>query len=138
MQKTGHRPGDLAGAALAWQQAAPLFHAAARPEAATTPTLTRLPAGSAAGAGDTAPILEAHDLVFRYRDRGEPVLRGCSLRLCPGERLLLQGPSGGGKSTLVALLTGLRQPESGLVLLGGLDHQTLGAEGWRRRVVAAP
>src|SRR5262249_1888103 len=34
--------------------------------------------------------------------------------------------------------TGLRQPESGLVLLGGLDHQTLGAAGWRRRVVAAP
>jgi ATP-binding cassette subfamily B protein len=76
--------------------------------------------------------------VFRYRDRGEPVLRGCSLRLCPGERLLLEGPSGGGKSTLVALLTGLRQPESGLVLLGGLDYRTLGAAGWRRRVVAAP
>jgi ATP-binding cassette, subfamily B, bacterial len=29
-------------------------------------------------------------------------------------------------------------PESGLLLLGGLDRQTLGAEGWRRRVVAAP
>jgi ATP-binding cassette subfamily B protein len=128
----------LAGAALAWQQAAPLFHAAARPPAATTPTLARRPAGRPAGAGDTAPVLEAHDLVFRYRDRGAPVLRGCSLRLCPGERLLLEGPSGGGKSTLAALLTGLRQPESGLVLLGGLDHQTLGATGWRRRVVAAP
>jgi ABC-type bacteriocin/lantibiotic exporter with double-glycine peptidase domain len=90
------------------------------------------------GARDTSPVLEAHDLVFRYRERGAPVLRGCSLRLCPGDRLLLEGPSGGGKSTLAALLTGLRQPESGLVLLGGLDRQTLGAEGWRRRVVAAP
>jgi ATP-binding cassette subfamily B protein len=128
----------LAGAALAWQQAAPLFHAAARPESATTPTLVRTPAGGVAGAGDAAPVLEAHDLVFRYRNRGEPVLRGCSLGLCPGDRLLLEGPSGCGKSTLAALLTGLRQPESGLLLLGGLDRQTLGAEGWRRRVVAAP
>ena len=128
----------LAGAALAWQQAAPLFHAAARPEPATAPTLAHAPGGVAGVAGTPSPVLEAHDLVFRYRDRGEPVLRGCSLRLCPGDRLLLEGPSGGGKSTLAALLTGLRQPESGLVLLGGLDRQTLGAEGWRRRVVAAP
>jgi ATP-binding cassette subfamily B protein len=67
--------------------------------------------------------------VFRYQNRGEPVLRGCSLRLCHGDRLLLEGPSGGGKSTLAALLLGLRQPESGLVLLGGLDRQTLGAAG---------
>jgi len=91
-----------------------------------------------ASAEDASPLLEAHDLVFRHRDRGEPVLRGCSLRLCAGDRLLLEGPSGGGKSTLATLLTGLRQPETGLLLLGGLDRQTLGTAGWRRRVVAAP
>ncbi|HQY65281.1 MAG TPA: ATP-binding cassette domain-containing protein, partial [Polyangiaceae bacterium] len=51
---------------------------------------------------------------------------------------LLQGPSGGGKSTLGALLTGLRAPETGLLLLGGLDRHTLGGHGWRQRVVAAP
>jgi len=128
----------LAGEALAWQQAAPLFHAAARPEAATTPTLTRPPAGSAAGAGDTVPVLEAHDLVFRYRDRGEPVLQGAGVRIRAGDRLLLEGPSGGGKSTLAALLAGSRMPQSGLLLLDGLDRATLGTEGWRRRVVIAP
>jgi ATP-binding cassette subfamily B protein len=128
----------LAGAAIAWQQAALLFHAAARPEAVSAPSLVQAPAGAVARTGDAAPVLEAHDLVFRYRDRGEAVLRGCSLRGGPGDRLLLEGPSGGGKSTLAALLTGLRQPESGLLLLGGLDRQSLGAEGWRRRVVAAP
>jgi ABC-type multidrug transport system fused ATPase/permease subunit len=127
----------LAGAAIAWQQAAPLFHAAARPEVATPPTLVRAPGGGVS-TGDAASVLEAHDLVFRYRDRGELVLRGCSLCVCPGDRLLLEGSSGGGKSTLAALLTGLRRPESGLMLLGGFDLQTLGGEGWRQRVVAAP
>jgi len=82
--------------------------------------------------------MEAHDLVFRYQDRGEPVLRGCSLTVRSGDRLLLEGASGGGKSTLASLLVGLRVPQSGLLLLRGLDRQTLGDEGWRQRVVSAP
>jgi ATP-binding cassette subfamily B protein len=118
---------------MSGQQAALLFPAAARPEAVSAPFLAQAPAGAVARTGDAAPVLEAHDLVFRYRERGEAVLRGCSLRGGPGDRLLLEGPSGGGKSTLAALLTGLRQPESGLLLLGGLDRQTLGAEGWPPR-----
>src|SRR5262249_54002222 len=94
---------------------------------------------SGAARSDGAPtVLEAHELVFRYRDRGAPVLQGCNLQIRDGDRLLLEGPSGGGKSTLASLLSGLRVPESGLLLLRGLDRQTLGAEGWRRRVVAAP
>jgi ABC-type multidrug transport system fused ATPase/permease subunit len=66
------------------------------------------------------------------------VLQGCDLQIYAGDRILLEGPSGGGKSTLVSLLIGLRHPQSGLLLLRGLDRQTLGTEGWRRRVVAAP
>ena len=66
------------------------------------------------------------------------MLRRCSLRIATGDRILLQGASGGGKSTLASLLTGLRLPESGLLLLAGLDRHTLGTDGWRRRVVACP
>ena len=55
-----------------------------------------------------------------------------------GDRLLLEGESGGGKSTLASLLTGLLAPESGLLLLGGLDRQTMGAAGWRKRVASSP
>src|SRR5262249_24462153 len=88
---------------------------------------------------ERGPIaLQASDLVFRYRDRGEPVLKGCNLEIRSGARLLLEGSSGGGKSTLAAVLSGLRAPESGLLLLNGLDRHSLGAEGWRRRVAAAP
>ena len=128
----------LAGAAIAWGQVAPLFHAAARSEGSSAPTATLAPDPGERASGAPPTVLEAHDLVFRYRDRGALVLQGCSLRVCVGEQLLLEGPSGGGKSTLAALLSGLRLPESGLLLLGGLDRQTLGTAGWRRRVVAAP
>jgi ATP-binding cassette subfamily B protein len=83
-------------------------------------------------------VLEARDLSFRYPDRGEPVLRGVDLRIGAGDRLLLEGSSGGGKSTLASLLAGSRVPDAGLLLLDGLDRETLGAAGWRRRVVLAP
>ena len=121
---------SLAGAAIAWRAVAPLFHAAGRAES------TRDQAPRARPAREV--ILEASDLVFRYRAQGDAVLRGCSLKLRAGDRVLLEGSSGGGKSTLGAVLAGLREPESGLLLVGGLDKNTLGQEGWRSRVVAAP
>jgi ATP-binding cassette, subfamily B, bacterial len=128
----------LAGATIAWEQVAPLFQAAARPEVGGSPAFALTPVTGADSSDGGSTVLEAHELVFRYHDRGAPVLWGCNLRIRAGDRLLLEGTSGGGKSTLAALLSGLRVPESGLLLLRGLDRQTLGAEGWRRRVVAAP
>lgn len=125
----------LAGAAIAWTQAAPVFFAAARVQALGVPAFASSSAHAKSGG---PPLLDGHDLSFRYRHRSEPVLRDCSLKVRRGDRLLLQGPSGGGKSTLASLLTGLRQPDSGLLLLDGIDRQTLGANAWRRRVVAVP
>jgi ATP-binding cassette subfamily B protein len=65
------------------------------------------------------------------------VLDGCDLTIERGDRLLLEGPSGGGKSTLASLLVGLRQQKSGLLLLDGFDRATLG-RAWRRISTAAP
>jgi ATP-binding cassette, subfamily B, bacterial len=127
----------LADAVISWEQVAQLFHAAARPQLRGSPAINSAPAAPAAE--EAAPsVLDAHELIFRYADRGEPVLRGCSLAVHRGDRILLQGSSGGGKSTLASLLIGLRAPQSGLVLLDGLDRQTLGDQGWRRRIVSAP
>jgi energy-coupling factor transporter ATP-binding protein EcfA2 len=103
---------------------------------------SRSPAGESgapsAPAPLPAPLIDARRLSFRYPDRAAPVLSEVGLRLYPGEHLLLEGRSGGGKSTLGKLLAGLRVPQSGLLLLVGLDRQTLGAEGWRRRVLMVP
>jgi ATP-binding cassette subfamily B protein len=126
----------LASAAIAWKRASALVDAAAKPERAPPPFAVS--AASAQDKRDGALLLDAQDVRFRYRERGTPVLDGCSLRIHLGDRLLLKGASGGGKSTLASLLIGLRQPESGLLLLDGLDHPSLGARGWRRRIVAAP
>jgi ATP-binding cassette subfamily B protein len=126
--------GQLSGAAIAWRAARPLFEAARRVELPGSPVYATLRPPAMAG----QVVLEAHQLVYRYRDRGEAVLRGATLTLHAGDRVVLEGPSGGGKSTLASLLVGLREPTSGLLLVGGLDRPTLGGGGWRKRVVAAP
>ncbi len=118
-----------------WEQVAPLFRAAARTEPAPAVAVELAAAGSN---GAEHPLLVARELSFRYRDRGHYVLQDASLTINSRDRLLLEGPSGGGKSTLAALLAGLRRPETGLLLLHGYDQQSLGSADWRRRVVVAP
>jgi len=125
-------------AMMAWKQVAPLFQAAARPRDSQSLALVLPSELDKEPPEDGQPVLVARDLFFRYRDRGQPVLQECSLRVRKGDRLLLEGPSGGGKSTLAALLAGLRTPESGLLLLWGFDRPTMGTDEWRHRVVVAP
>lgn len=62
-----------------------------------------------------------------------PVLDDVSLTLPPGEVVALQGPSGGGKSTLLAVLMGFQQPDSGRVLCDGSDALAQ-PDSWRRRL----
>jgi ATP-binding cassette subfamily B protein len=124
---------NLAGAAIAWREVAPLFHAAGRIPPACSPELAMRQRP-----GANEKLIDAQDLVFRYSGRTEPVLRGCGLSVSAGDRLVLEGASGAGKSTVGALLAGLREPDSGLLLAGGLDHRTLGQDGWRHIVACAP
>jgi len=124
----------LLGAQVAWEQTAPLFDAAGREEHSGRAAL----AAATAHVDRPGVLLEARDLSFTYGERPEPVFRGVSVRIAPRDRLLLEGPSGGGKSTFGSILTGIRRPTSGLLLLAGLDLHTLGPHGWRHRIAAAP
>lgn len=128
---------QLVVATVAWTRCRPLLDAAARTSPSGTPALAAS-LYQAPCPGDDVPVLEVHDLHFRYRGRGALVLRECSARIAVGDRVLLEGRSGSGKSTLVGLLGGLHEPETGLVLLRGLDLGTVGEAAWRRRVVAVP
>ncbi len=132
---------SLAEAGSAWKQIAGLFRAASQTEEAALPPLSApapVHALKPRRAAEPEVLLEAQHLVFRYQEQREPVLHGCDLRVHRGEHILLEGPSGGGKSTLGAVLAGLRQPQAGLLLLHGLDRRTLGPDRWRAGVVAAP
>lgn len=67
--------------------------------------------------------VEFRNVGFSYGD--EPVLQGVSLRVAPGQMVALVGPSGGGKSTLVALLMRFYDVSTGAILLDGHDLRSV-------------
>ncbi len=74
------------------------------------------------------------NVTFSYPDSEEPALQEVCLQLRPGDSLALVGENGSGKTTLIKLLTRLYQPDSGRILLDGLDLQQWQADALRQRI----
>ena len=72
-------------------------------------------------------IVSVKDLNKSYRRGSQtvPVLENITFELCDGEFLALMGPSGSGKSTLLNILAGIDKPDSGSVIIGGVDISNL-------------
>jgi putative ABC transport system ATP-binding protein len=70
-------------------------------------------------------VLRLEGLSKRYRADRPPILEGIDLQLRAGEYLAIMGESGVGKSTLLNLLAGLDRPDSGRVVLEGVDLSEL-------------
>ena len=83
-------------------------------------------------------VLRLENLSKRYSPDRPVIFDGIELELRQGEYLAVMGESGVGKSTLLNLLAGLDQPDSGRVLLEGTDLSTLNDDAitlLRRRAV---
>jgi putative ABC transport system ATP-binding protein len=68
-------------------------------------------------------IVEISSLVKTYRRGNQiiPVLQVISFEIKKGEFLALMGPSGSGKSTLLNLIAGIDKPDSGSIIVQGID-----------------
>lgn len=62
---------------------------------------------------------------FRYAAQQEPVFRGLSLDIPPGQFVCVSGTTAGGKSTILKLILGLYKPQAGTIFLDGLHLQQL-------------
>ncbi|WP_068279954.1 ABC transporter ATP-binding protein [Aldersonia kunmingensis] len=84
--------------------------------------------GENAYAVSGSPRIEFDHVTFRYGDTDQAVLDDLSLVFEPGTTTAIVGPSGSGKSTILALIAGLQEPDSGRVLVDGVDIATLAHE----------
>lgn len=76
--------------------------------------------------------LELRGVAFGYSRLDAPLLDGFHLRLRPGSRVAVVGPTGCGKSTLLKLITGWYEPWEGAILLDGVPRRS-----WPRSALAA-
>lgn len=100
--------------------------------------LLDLPVRSRGTASPRGAGLALDGVTVRYPDREDTALSGFSLAVRPGERVALVGPSGVGKSTVLALLLGFAAPESGRVLVGDVDLADVDLDRWRADVAWVP
>jgi putative ABC transport system ATP-binding protein len=72
-------------------------------------------------------LVEIEHLVKAYQRGGQvvPVLTDITLNIAEGDFTALMGPSGSGKSTLLNLIAGIDKPDSGRLLVNGLNISTL-------------
>ncbi|CAN5239161.1 ABC transporter ATP-binding protein [soil metagenome] len=72
---------------------------------------------------DAAPLIVIRDVNKSYTRGNQvvPVLTGIDLEIGAGDFIALMGPSGSGKSTLLNLIAGIDKPDSGELVIGGID-----------------
>ena len=80
--------------------------------------------------------LEMQAVTYRYSDTSAPIIDGISLTIQPGESVALIGPSGCGKTTLMKIMLGLLDPQSGSVLLDGHPLPRIGLSQYRSQIAA--
>lgn len=74
------------------------------------------------------------DHVDFYYEENNPVLKDFSLQVRAGESIALVGPTGGGKSTIVNLVSRFYEPRDGSILIGGMDYTQFTLEGIQSRI----
>ncbi len=93
--------------------------------------------------GDAPDALEVRDVKgdvsfenvkFRYEDLNRPILDGIDLEVKAGQTLAIVGPSGAGKTTMMALLMRFYDPQSGCIRLDGRDLRALKQRSLRRNI----
>jgi ATP-binding cassette, subfamily C, bacterial LapB len=78
--------------------------------------------------------IEFRNVAFNYPGQGEAALQNISLRIVPGEQVVVLGRTGSGKTTLQKLMLGLYQPSAGVVRIDGIDLRQLDPADLRRNV----
>ena len=105
----------------------------ARARTAVTSTLVSPERATPRPVGSRAPAVELQGVWFAYEGE-EWVLRDCSLRVAPGERVALVGPTGEGKSTIARLLNRSYDVRRGRVLVDGIDVRAWDLASLRRHI----
>ncbi len=84
-------------------------------------------------ANESGITIVCNDLKYTYPDGDKPVVSNASFKASPGETIAFIGPSGEGKTTLLRLILGLVEPQSGEITVETIDGQKISVSESTRR-----
>ena len=93
-------------------------------------------AGGISAEGLPRRSIRFEDIHFSYPGSSHEIYRGLDLEIEAGHSLAVVGRNGAGKTTLVKLLARLYEPDSGRILIDGIDLNQLDPYSWQGRVTA--
>ena len=102
-----------------------------RPDIAAPPSPKPMPA-------KISGLVKLENVSFAYPEAQGPSLRDVSFEAKPGELVALVGPSGAGKSTVFRMLLRFFDPQTGEVMLDGMDARETDPAEWRARFAYVP
>ena len=82
--------------------------------------------------------IEFKNVVFSYPGAEKPVLNNVSFKIPAGKSVAFVGKSGSGKTTIMNLLTGLLQKDSGEILIDGVEIEDIKKNSFRRQIAVVP
>jgi ATP-binding cassette subfamily B protein/ATP-binding cassette subfamily C protein len=89
-----------------------------------------------------APVTFNRSIVFENVSfqylKGPPVLKNVSFTVNRGDKIAVTGPSGGGKSTLADMITGMNKPSSGSIFVDGTELADGNIRSWRKKIGYIP
>jgi ATP-binding cassette subfamily C protein CydD len=97
-----------------------------------------MPASALLSPDPRSATIRLEEIAFAYEGRPKAVLSGFDCEIRPGERLLVAGESGVGKTTLLSLLLRFSDPQQGRITVGSVDLRELDPDEWRRRIAWLP
>ena len=83
-------------------------------------------------------LIRLDGVTVSYDDRDQPALDATTVAVRPGEVVAIVGPSGVGKSTLLAALLGFATPRAGRIRIGDVDLADIDIDAWRATVSWLP
>ena len=82
--------------------------------------------------------ISLRDICFKYEEKKNNIFENINFKIRKGEKIVIKGATGSGKTTLINIITGLLAPSAGSLLVDGVEINRENKKKWQKNIALAP